>query len=256
MNKIKVELISIGNELLSGRTLNTHARDLGKSLFSIGLDLMRDTTIGDNIDLIKDVTKSALERSSIVFISGGLGPTVDDITRDALSDLFDCSIKEDPKLIKELKSWYEKKGRKLNSIGIRQAQILDGAIVIPNPIGAAPAQKIMYHKEKVCYVLPGPPNEFNAILNNYILPELKSKFPNLTPKAVRSIKTRGIGESDIVEIMQKNNVYIPTTIETGFYPAQGRVEIRLTAESNQRDALEDSNKKLKSIFSDWLEKAI
>ena len=110
MNKIKVELISIGNELLSGRTLNTHARDLGKSLFSIGLDLMRDTTIGDNIDLIKDVTKSALERSSVVFISGGLGPTVDDMTRDALSDLFDCSIKEDPKLIKELKNWYEKKG--------------------------------------------------------------------------------------------------------------------------------------------------
>ena len=131
--KPTAELISIGNELLSGRTLNTHGRDLGAALFSIGIDLMRDTSIGDDIDLIKSVAQEALKRTPILFISGGLGPTVDDITRDALADLFNRAIQEHAPTANYLEEWYQKRGRKLNAIGLRQALILEELPSYPIP---------------------------------------------------------------------------------------------------------------------------
>ena len=251
--KPTAELISIGNELLSGRTLNTHGRDLGAALFSIGIDLMRDTSIGDDIDLIKSVAQEALKRTPILFISGGLGPTVDDITRDALADLFNRAIQQHAPTANYLEEWYQKRGRKLNAIGLRQALILEEATVLPNPIGAAPAQRIDLPENKCCYLLPGPPNEFNAIIEKSILPELKNQYAHLTPKLIRSIHTRGIGESDIVERMQLNDISLPKGIEPGFYPAQGRVEIRLTAEADIENELDQYYTHLLKLFSDWLE---
>ncbi|MAW39447.1 MAG: hypothetical protein CMF27_00760 [Kiritimatiellaceae bacterium] len=252
--KPNAELISIGNELLSGRTLNTHGRDLGAALFSIGIDLVRDTSIGDHIDLIKSVAQEALQRTPILFISGGLGPTVDDITRDALAALFNRAIHPHPPTADYLKEWYQKRGRKLNSIGLRQALVLEEATVLPNPIGAAPAQRIDLPQNKRCYLLPGPPNEFNAIIEKSILPELKSQYAHLTPKLVRSIHTRGIGESDIVEQIQLQNISMPEGIDPGFYPAQGRVEIRLTAEAHLENELDQHHTHLLKLFSDWLDR--
>lgn len=251
--KPTAELISIGNELLNGRTLNTHGRDLGAALFSIGIELSRDTSIGDHIEQIQSVTHEALQRSSLIFISGGLGPTVDDITREALATYFDRPIIEDPTTATYLQTWYEKRGRQLNAIGLRQALILKGATVLPNPIGAAPAQRLDLPNQKSCYLLPGPPNEFNAILETAILPHLQQQYQHLRPKLIRSVHTRGIGESDIVARMQQHGFTIPDAIAPGFYPAQGRVEIRLTAEASTEELLIECQAELHKLFQDFLE---
>lgn len=251
--KSTAELISIGNELLTGRTLNTHGRDLGAALFSIGIELNRDTSIGDQIEQIQTVTHEALQRTSLLFISGGLGPTVDDITREALAAYLNRPIIEDPTTAHHLQTWYEKRGRQLNAIGLRQALVLQGATVLPNPIGAAPAQRLDLPDQKSCYLLPGPPNEFNAILETAILPHLKQQYTHLRPKLVRSIHTRGIGESDIVARMQQHNFTFPNDIAPGFYPAQGRVEIRLTAEASIEEKLIDCQSELHKLFHDFLE---
>ncbi len=225
---IQAELISIGNELLSGQTLNTHGRDLGEALQRIGLRLMRDTTIPDDIPIIGRAVEESLARVDLVFVSGGLGPTIDDITRDALAGLFGRRIVLDQCAVEHIEARFEGKGRKMPEAAARQAQVLEGAAVLHNAAGHAPGQRLEVPGGKTLFVLPGPPNEFNAILSEEIIPWLKTRYAGIKPRTVRVLHTRGIGESDIVTILEKA-AFQPPHVDIGFYPGQGRVKIRLSA---------------------------
>ena len=249
---IQAELISIGNELLSGRTLNTHGRDLGAALTAIGLQLSRDTTIPDDIDTIGNAVQEAFERVDLVFVSGGLGPTVDDITRDALAKLFAQEIIVDPTTVEHLKGWYEERGRAMTLAATRQAQVLEKAAVLFNPVGAAPGQRIEGIHGKILFVLPGPPNEFNAILEDSIIPWLKIRHADIKPNLVRVVRTKGIGESDIVTILE-NEAFAPAEIDLGFYPGQGKVEIRLTAAPGEEQRITAAELTLRALLADHLE---
>ena len=249
---IQAELISIGNELLSGRTLNTHGQDLGASLSAIGLQLVRDTTIPDDIPIIQSAVTEALERTDLVFISGGLGPTVDDITRDALGGLLGRKIVLHQPTVDYLHSWYAKRNRTMTAAGERQALVLENAMVLPNSVGAAPGQRIELPEGKILFVMPGPPTEFNAILNEELIPWLKVHYAGVRPKLVRIIQTKGIGESDIVTLLEKAG-FRPADIDLGFYPGRGRVEIRLTALPDYELEIEASAESLRSMLSDHLD---
>jgi nicotinamide-nucleotide amidase len=244
---IQVELISIGNELLSGRTLNTHGQDLGAALSAIGLQLARDTTIADELETIGRAVEEALDRVDLVFVSGGLGPTVDDITRDALAKLLSRKIVLDQPTVEYLKGWYEQRGRAMTLAATRQAMVLEQAVVLPNSVGAAPGQRIERPDGKILFVLPGPPNEFNAILNEEIIPWLQVRYAEARPKLVRIIRTKGIGESDIVTILEHAGFH-PADIALGFYPGKGKVEIRLTALPDHEADIEAAAQSLRSLL--------
>ena len=249
---IKAELISIGNELLSGRTLNTHGKDLGAALSAIGLQLVRDTTIPDDIAIIQNATHEALARTDIVFVSGGLGPTVDDITRDALAQMLGRKIALDQPSVAAMAERYAARGRSMTSAAERQGLVLEDAVVLPNSVGAAPGQRIELPDGKTLFVLPGPPNEFNAILSEEIMPWLKERYAHAKPKLVRIVQTRGIGESDIVTILEATN-FQPSDIDLGFYPAKGRVEIRLTALPGFEDKITEAEQTLRSLLNGHLD---
>jgi nicotinamide-nucleotide amidase len=249
---IQAELISIGNELLSGRTLNTHGRDLGEALTAIGLPLSRDTTIPDDVQTIGDAVEEAFERVDLVFVSGGLGPTVDDITRDALAALLNQKIVVHAPTVNYLKGWYEKRGRTITIAATRQAQVLEKADVLFNSVGAAPGQRIEGADGKILFVLPGPPNEFNAILNEAIIPWLQSRYAHIRPKIVRVVRTKGIGESDIVTILE-TAAFEPVDVDLGFYPGDGKVEIRLTAGPDSEPAVVAAEQTLHKLLSEHLD---
>lgn len=249
------ELISIGNELLSGRTLNTHGQDLGAALSIIGLQLVRDTTIPDDIPLIQSAVTEALKRNDLVFVSGGLGPTIDDITRDALGVLLGQRIILHQPTVDYLHSWYAKRDRKMTAAGERQALVLEHAIVLPNSVGAAPGQRIELPEGKALFVMPGPPNEFNAILNEEIIPWLKVRYTGVRPKLVRIIQTKGIGESDMVTLLE-NAGFQPANIALGFYPGMGRVEIRLTALPGCEAQISEAEQILLNLLTDYLDHEI
>ena len=250
---IQVELISIGNELLSGRTLNTHAQDLGGALSAIGLQLVRDTTIPDDIATIQSAAKEALARTDLIFISGGLGPTVDDITRDAVAGLLKREIILDRSSVDAIAKRFELRGYPMTPAAERQALVLEGAIVLPNPAGCAPGQRFDLPDNQTLLILPGPPHEFNAILDEEIIPWLKTRYAGARPKLVRIIKTKGIGESSIVTMLEEAG-FTADKIDLGFYPAMGRVEIRLTAHPDLETEIDDSAQTLRSLFSDWLDR--
>lgn len=249
---IKAELISIGNELLSGRTLNTHGQDLGAALSAIGLQLVRDTTIPDDIALIQRAVQEALDRTGLVFVSGGLGPTVDDITRDALGALLGRNIILHQPTVDYLKGWYESKGRKITPAGERQALVLENADVLTNAVGAAPGQRLELPGDRILFLLPGPPAEFNAILNEHIVPWLTARYADARPALVRIVQTRGIGESDIVTLLEAAG-FQPPDINLGFYPGQGKVEIRLTADPDHEPKVAEAEQILLELLKDYLD---
>ncbi len=250
----QAELISIGNELLSGRTLNTHAQDLGKALEAIGLQLVRDTTVPDEIPTIGSAVTEALARTGLVFVSGGLGPTVDDITRDALAKALGKKIVLDRPTVAIMAERYAARGRGMTPAAERQALVLEGATVLPNSVGAAPGQRIELPGERFLFVLPGPPREFNAILGEEIIPWLKKRFPGARPNLVRIIRTQGIGESDIVTLLEREK-FQPLETDLGFYPARGKVEIRLTAEPGKETEIDHAHQALSRILARFMDGA-
>ena len=250
----QAELISIGNELLSGQTLNTHAKDLGAALATIGLQLVRDTTIPDDIPTIGSAINEALARTPLVFVSGGLGPTIDDITRDALAELLDRKIVLDQPTVEHLKEWYETRGRNITLAATRQALVLEDAIVLPNSVGAAPGQRIELPSGSLLFILPGPPTEFNAILNDEIVPWLKERFVDARPRLVSTVRTTGIGESDIVTILE-NADFQAKGVDLGFYPGHGRVLIRISADPDHTLEVDAATQMLSDLLADFIDPA-
>ena len=251
----QAELISIGNELLSGQTLNTHARGLGAVLAAIGLQLARDTTIPDDIPTIGSAVNEALNRTPLVFVSGGLGPTTDDITRDALAQALDQRIILDPPTVETITRRYAARGRAMTPAAERQALVLEGATVLPNSVGAAPGQRIGLPDDRFLFVLPGPPGEFNAILNEEIVPWLKQRFPDARPHPTRTVHTTGIGESDMVTLLE-NAAFHPAQVDLGFYPGKGRVQIRLTADPGRESEVDAAEQILRNLLADFLDTAL
>jgi nicotinamide-nucleotide amidase len=247
----EIELISIGSELLSGRTLNSHAQTLGAALSAIGLRLSRDTTIPDEIETIQSAVREAFERTDIVVVSGGLGPTSDDITRDALAGLFNRKIVTSSAALAALHKRFNERGRTVTPAAERQALILEGAETLLNSAGMAPGEMFFPTVGKVLFVVPGPPNEFAAVLNDHIVPWLIKKFPDVVPLELRVLTTEGIGESDIVTRLEAAG-FQPLETAVGFYPGSGKVEIRLTAPREQLAALEAVERTLRAILSDKL----
>ncbi len=247
----QAELISIGNELLSGQTLNTHAKDLGTALAAIGLQLVRDTTIPDDIPTIGNAVMEALGRTRLVFVSGGLGPTVDDITRDALATMLEQKIVLDGATVAIIAKRDAARGRAMTPAAERQALVLEGATVLPNSVGAAPGQRIELAGEKTLFVLPGPPGEFNAILNEEIIPWLRERFPDARPKLVRIVRTAGIGESDIATLLESAG-FQPAGVDLGFYPGKGRVQIRISADPGRESEVDTAEQTLRVLLADFM----
>jgi molybdenum cofactor synthesis domain-containing protein len=259
--KADIELISIGSELLSGRTLNSHAQTLGAALSAIGLRLSRDTTIPDEIETIQFAVREAFERTDIVVVSGGLGPTSDDITRDALAGLFDCKIVMSPAALEVLHQRIKARGRTVTPAAERQALILEGAETLLNAVGAAPGElffprsglsaEALVKEESVLFIVPGPPNEFSAVLGDHIIPWLRKTFPDIVPLDLRVLTTQGIGESDIVTRLEAVGFQC-LEVSIGFYPGFGKVEIRLSASRDKVKALDTAENILRKILHDHL----
>jgi len=249
---MNAEIISIGTELLLGHILNTNTAFLSQKLAETGIDVYNTSVVGDNPRRLVESLKEALNRSDIVITTGGLGPTVDDITRDALAAALGKKPVLDRPTVAVMTERYAVRGRKMNPAGERQALVFEGATVLPNSVGAAPGQRLELPGGKLLFVLPGPPNEFNAILNEEIIPWLKERFPDARPRPVRIIRTQGIGESDIVTILEREN-FQPLDVDLGFYPAMGKVEIRLTADPAHEAQVSEAEQTLLGLLADFID---
>lgn len=219
-------IICIGDELLIGQTINTNASWLGKKIEENGIKCKAVFTIGDNATQIKNTLQEATALATIVFITGGLGPTKDDITKSVLCEYFSMQEKLHQPSYDKLVAFFEKRGKELLAINKKQAMLPDGCVVIENDRGTAPG---MWFEQdgKIVVSMPGVPYEMKAMVENQVLPKIKQQFelPNIIHKNLMLI---GIGESAIAQRLTDFENNLPATIKLAYLPELSVVKLRLS----------------------------
>jgi len=238
---MKAEIISVGTELLLGHIINTNAAFLGRELAASGIDLYRITTVGDNIERLKKCLETALERADIVITTGGLGPTIDDITIRAVSELTGKKLVLNRSILNRLNKYFRSRGIGSPCDGKRQAYVPEGAMIFDNKIGTAPGIIVGFKGKKIV-CLPGPPREIEPIFTNDILPYITNGRAGKELIKSRTIKISGLPESRVNAIVKDLLILKPPTT-VGIYAKLGEVDLKIMAK-----AVNEASAK-KAIFS-------
>ncbi|MGI6006281.1 MAG: competence/damage-inducible protein A [Ruminococcus sp.] len=231
------ELITVGTEILMGNIVNTNAAYLSEMCARLGLTLYYETTVGDNEKRMYETICTALERSDIVILSGGLGPTQDDITKDTAAKAMNLPLVEDEHTRRRIQEYFETlrgKNVTITENNWRQALVPQGAIVLDNENGTAPGL-IMEKDEKTVILLPGPPSELKPMFERQVFPYLEKKQPEVL--CSRMVKICGIGES-MVETMIEDLISAQSNPTIAPYAKIGEVHLRVTASAFNDEAAE------------------
>ncbi len=223
---IRAEIITIGDEILFGQITDTNTQWIGTQLTDIGIRPVRKTSVGDIKQDILNAFTEASGRVNVVIVTGGLGPTRDDITKHTFCEYFGTELEINEDALKLVTEFFAKRGRKMTELNIQQAALPKNCTYIPNLWGTAPG--MWFEKDGVVYVsLPGVPYEMKSLMEFEILPRLKAKFntPFIQHKSVRTI---GIGESFLAEKIAHWEDALPDHIKLAYLPHFGQVKLRLT----------------------------
>jgi nicotinamide-nucleotide amidase len=220
-----VELINTGTELLFGSVVNTHLSFLGQQLFSLGLRISRQTTVPDGY-AIRDAILEAARRCQLILITGGLGPTTDDVTREIVAELTGRSLEYDETIFAKIKERFERRGLKLTDPISRQAYVPKGAQVLPNDHGTAPGLYVpATEKLPHLILLPGPPRELRPMFERYATPIIRTLVGTIDLTAA-VFKTVGLGESLAQELIGADLAAIED-LELGYCARTGELDLRL-----------------------------
>lgn len=219
------ELLSIGAELLLGETVDTNAAFLGAELAAIGLPLRHARMLPDDRAVIRDALVEARRRSTVVLATGGLGPTHDDLTREAIADALGEQLREDPILLAELEERFRALGRMPPS-NRQQATLIPSAQALPNPIGSAPGWWVE-SDGVIIAAMPGVPSEMRRMWAEQVRPRLEARLPH-PPLATRTVKAFGIGESAMAERLGAIIVEPPDGVDVGIYARDDGVHVRFS----------------------------
>lgn len=246
-----VELISVGTEILLGNIVNTNAAYLSEQCARLGLSLYYQTVVGDNEGRLEDTLKTALGRADIVILSGGLGPTEDDLTKETAARVMGRGLVLDQNWKERIEEYFKKTGAaKITENNWKQAMVPEGCIVVDNPNGTAPGI-IMEAEGKSVILLPGPPNELRPMFEQDIYPYLHAKCPEVILSVM--VKLCGIGES-AAETQIRDLIDRQTNPTIATYAKTGEVHLRVTAsaedEREARRLLKPVVKELKNRFGD------
>ncbi|MBD3182384.1 competence/damage-inducible protein A [Candidatus Poribacteria bacterium] len=227
------ELIFVGTELLLGQIVNTNAAYLGENLARLGVDLYYSSVIGDNLERIKNTTQTALSRSELVIITGGLGPTFDDITREGIATAINRELVYDPEVMAQIEAHFNRVKYNILPMHRRQAYVFKtGCQVVPNPVGSAPGL-IIEVDGKWIIAMPGVPREMERMCNDTIFPWITKRAGKGIIKS-RVLKVCGMGESTVADAL--NEIVEPLTNPTiAFLARPNEVSVRITAKANDSD---------------------
>jgi nicotinamide-nucleotide amidase len=229
---MSAEIVCVGTEMLLGQITNTNARDLSESLASIGVDVYRHTVVGDNPKRIQQALRDALARSEAVLVTGGLGPTPDDITSEAVAAVLGRRLVRDERLVRVIRGVFEDLGRAMPETNLKQADLPEGAVPI-EPQGTAPGYYIETN-ENAIFVLPGVPWEMKGMMDKAVLPALVRRF-GAAATVSHEVLVVGLGESlthqrisDLVEAQSNPTI--------AYLAGRGQVRVRITAKAPDEDA--------------------
>lgn len=236
---MNAEIITIGDEILIGQIVDTNSQWIAKKLNKIGVSVYQISSVQDDKEHILNALKEAENRADIIIITGGLGPTKDDITKKTIAEYFaDDKIIEYPEVIKHIKELFIKINHPFKETQRYQAQLPSKAILLKNELGTAPGMWF-YQNDTVFISLPGIPYEMKGIMKNEVLPKLQKQF-NLPFIIHKTIYTFGQGESIIAERIASFEDNLPDFIKLAYLPAKGKVRLRLSGKHFDKNILKKS----------------
>ena len=234
---MKAEIITIGDEILIGQIVDTNSQWIGVELNKIGVSVYQITSIQDEKQHILNALKEAQERVDIVILTGGLGPTKDDITKKTIAEYFnDTKLVEYPKVVEHIKELFQKINHPFKEIQRYQAQLPSKASYLKNIYGTAPGMWF-YENDTVFVSLPGVPYEMKGLMTNEVLPRIQKQF-KLSFISHKTIMTYGQGESVIAERIAEVEDNLPENIKLAYLPSFGKVRLRLSGNGNDKEILE------------------
>ena len=217
---MNAEIIAVGSEMLTPHRIDTNSLYLTEQLNLLGVDVVFKSIVGDNLRHLVAAAQHGLFRSDILVFSGGLGPTEDDLTREAVAEALGVSLRRDPEIIAKLEKRFADRGWKMTPNNAKQADVIEGATVLPNPNGTAPGQWLSGEfeaRERIVILLPGPPHEMKALFEQEVRDRLRAKVPP-AHLFTRTLKVAMLGESAVdarVAPIYKRYPDVETTILAG-----------------------------------------
>lgn len=250
---MEAEIITIGTELLLGEIVDTNTRYIAHSLREIGLDLYRTSTVGDNIDRIAEEVQASMQRADAVITTGGLGPTIDDPTREGIAKACGVETIFIPELWQQIEERFSGFGSVPTENNRRQAYIPAGSIPIENPVGTAPGF-IVETDHSVVISMPGVPAEMQHLLVNDVIPYLKRRLGLKSIIKSRIVRTAGIGESMLDQIIEDLEKLHNPTVGLSAHP--GRVDIRITAKAKTNQEADKMISSIEATLEDRIGRSI
>ena len=250
---MEAEIITIGTELLLGEIVDTNTRYIAHSLREIGLDLYRTSTVGDNIDRIAEEVQASMQRADAVITTGGLGPTIDDPTREGIAKACGVETIFIPELWQQIEERFSGFGSVPTENNRRQAYIPAGSIPIENPVGTAPGF-IVETDHSVVIAMPGVPAEMQYLLVNDVIPYLKQRLGLKSIIKSRIVRTSGIGESMLDQIIEDLEKLHNPTVGLSAHP--GRVDIRITAKAKTNQEADKMISSIEATLEDRIGRSI
>lgn len=232
---MKTEILTIGDELLIGQVIDTNSAWIGQQLNRIGVKVHQITSVSDNEQHILTALAEAKKRVDVVLITGGLGPTKDDITKRTLCKFFECGMRFDEPTYKIIERLFRERGREVSATNRSQAEVPEACTIIPNPKGTAPG--MWFESDSTIFIsMPGVPFEMKGIMEQEVIPRLTQRFA-LPPILHRTILTQGIGESILSDRMTDWENALPPHIKLAYLPSAGMVRLRMTASGKPEEIL-------------------
>src|SRR5713101_5410102 len=234
---MKAEIISVGTEILLGEIVDANSQYLASRLPAIGLDLYHQSTVGDNLERLTEAIERALQRSDVVLMTGGLGPTEDDLTREAVAEALGEQMFVDADAEQRLRAFFSARGVSFPERNVKQTMLIPSATAIPNPRGTAPGWWVETTRpdsgDRIIIAMPGPPNEMQRTWENEVEPKL-SQLAGGGILISRVLKTIGVGEGQIDEMVAP--LLKSTNPTIGVYAKPDGVYLRLAAKAASADA--------------------
>lgn len=248
---MRIEIINTGTELLLGNTLNTHGGWFGRQLFNLGMRVARQSTVPDG-EAIREAFEEMVLRSDVLLITGGLGPTSDDLTREIVAESLGLELHQDEHALRTLESFFALRGKPMVEANLKQAMVPTGADVLPNPNGTAPGLYLPPRINRISncaiFLLPGPPRELYPMFHEEVTPRLCALSGSADIASVCELKFTGIGESDFHHGVDEQLAAIEG-LEYGYCARMGEVDLRLIG---KEEAIEQACGLVRGKFSDFL----
>ena len=254
---MNAEIIAVGSEMLTPYRMDTNSLYLTDQLNQLGVDVIAKTIIGDNLQRLVAAAQHAMFRAEILIFSGGLGPTEDDLTREAVAEALGIKLTRDPEILARLEQRFAERGWKMAANNAKQADVLEGATVLTNPNGTAPGQLLAGQfdgRERIIVLLPGPPHEMRSLFEGEVRDRLRGKIPP-SHLAVRTLKIAMLGESAVdarVSPIYKRYADVDTTILAG----AGEIELHFKSKAGTLDAAQRRVDEVAGLVEDELDDAV